>query len=124
VPAGEPFTVVTYETPSQVNLGKVSSLQFLVRSDGHSYKFQLVRWGSSADRPEMTLVPYTDWRKIALPWPWEDPNQDLTRASPWLLQISVAGPAGDFHLDIDQIEYAGVPAREGTEPVRADAPHK
>ncbi len=88
-------------------LKDLQGMQFEVRGDGRVYQ---VRFGPQPAPaglvPGIAFVPTADWQAVRLPVAWlAAPAPPSQTAAPWALEIVVAGPAGKFQLDLDEIRY-------------------
>jgi hypothetical protein len=56
--------------------------------------------------PSISFVPGKAWQNVRLPIAWLSnfPDKALA-AGPWVLEVSVTGPAGEFTLDLDEIRF-------------------
>jgi len=56
--------------------------------------------------PEISFVPGMEWQNLRVPIAWlANSSQYGLTDGPWLLEISVTGPAGEFTLDLDEIRF-------------------
>jgi ABC-2 type transport system permease protein len=56
--------------------------------------------------PAISFVPSDDWQNVRIPIAWlANPTDRGMAAGPWILQISVIGPPGDFTVDLDEIKF-------------------
>jgi ABC-2 type transport system permease protein len=56
--------------------------------------------------PAISFVPGEAWQNVRLPVAWlANPASHGLADSPWVLEISVTGPPGEFTLDLDQIRF-------------------
>ena len=54
--------------------------------------------------PAISFVPGEDWQDVRMPIAWlADPAKNGLANGPWTLEIMVAGPPGEFTLDLDEI---------------------
>jgi len=61
---------------------------------------------TSSSLPEISFVPGEAWQEVRLPIAWlANSSQYGLADGPWLLEISVTGPAGEFTLDLDEIRF-------------------
>ena len=55
---------------------------------------------------EISFVPGEDWQNVRVPIAWlADPSEHGLADGPWVLEVSVTGPPGEFTLDLDQIRF-------------------
>jgi ABC-2 type transport system permease protein len=56
--------------------------------------------------PAISFVPGEAWQKVHVPIAWlANPSGYGLADGPWMLEISVTGPAGEFTLDLDEIRF-------------------
>jgi hypothetical protein len=56
--------------------------------------------------PAISFVPGEAWQNVRLPIAWlANPSEHGLADGPWVLEISVTGPAGEFTLDLDEIRF-------------------
>ncbi len=56
--------------------------------------------------PAISFVPGEDWQDVRMPIAWlADPAKNGLANGPWTLEIMVAGPPGEFTLDLDEIRF-------------------
>jgi len=56
--------------------------------------------------PAISFVPSEAWQNVRVPIAWlANPRDRGLAAGPWILQISVTGPSGEFALDLDEIRF-------------------
>jgi ABC-2 type transport system permease protein len=56
--------------------------------------------------PAISFVPGEAWQNVRLPIAWlANPSEHGLADGPWILEISVTGPAGEFTLDLDEIRF-------------------
>ena len=56
--------------------------------------------------PAISFVPSEAWQNVRVPIAWlANPRDRGLAAGPWILQISVTGPPGEFALDLDEIRF-------------------
>ena len=56
--------------------------------------------------PSISFVPGEAWQNVRLPIAWlGNPAKNGLPDGPWLLEISVTGPPGEFSLDLDEIRF-------------------
>jgi hypothetical protein len=56
--------------------------------------------------PEISFVPGEAWQNVRVPIAWlANPSGYGLADGPWMLEISVTGPAGNFTLDLDEIRF-------------------
>jgi hypothetical protein len=56
--------------------------------------------------PAISFVPGEVWQDVRLPIAWlANPSEHGLADGPWVLEISVTGPAGEFTLDLDEIRF-------------------
>ena len=82
-------------------------IAFWVRSDdSRIYQFSVGDSGSDPSAsPELRLAPSHDWEWIHLPAPHLTIAQKLPpQPIPFVLKIKTSGPAGDFSVDIDELQ--------------------
>jgi len=54
----------------------------------------------------ISFVPGEAWQNVRLPIAWfANPAKNGLAESPWVLEVSVNGPAGEFTLDLDEIRF-------------------
>jgi hypothetical protein len=65
-------------------------------------------WAQAAASPlpAISFVPGEVWQNVRLPIAWlANPSEHGLADGPWVLEVSVTGPAGEFTLDLDQIRF-------------------
>jgi len=56
--------------------------------------------------PAISFVPGETWQDVRLPIAWlANPAKNGLADGPWVLEISVTGPPGQFALDLDEIRF-------------------
>ena len=56
--------------------------------------------------PEISFVPGEAWQNVRVPIAWlANPSGYGLADGPWMLEISLTGPAGEFTLDLDEIRF-------------------
>jgi ABC-2 type transport system permease protein len=56
--------------------------------------------------PSISFVPGEVWQNVRVPIAWlADPSEHGLADGPWVLEVSVTGPPGEFTLDLDQIRF-------------------
>jgi hypothetical protein len=56
--------------------------------------------------PAISFVPGEAWQEVRVPIAWlSNPAKNGVANGPWVLEISVTGPAGEFTLDLDEIRF-------------------
>jgi ABC-2 type transport system permease protein len=56
--------------------------------------------------PAISFVPGEAWQNVRVPIAWlADPSEHGLADGPWVLEVSVTGPPGEFTLDLDQIRF-------------------
>ena len=56
--------------------------------------------------PAISFVPSDAWQNVRLPIAWlANPRDRGLAAGPWILQLSVTGPPGEFTIDLDEIRF-------------------
>ena len=56
--------------------------------------------------PAISFVPGEAWQNVRLPIAWlANPSGHGLADGPWVLEISVSGPPGEFTLDLDEIRF-------------------
>jgi ABC-2 type transport system permease protein len=56
--------------------------------------------------PAVSFVPGEAWQNVRVPIAWlANPAKNGLADGPWVLEISVTGPAGEFTLDLDEIRF-------------------
>jgi len=121
------YVAARYEVQVQANSKGLEGIEFETRGDSRVYQvaFQppnamqarssspaapgLAAAGSSAlpyRLPAISFVPGKTWQNVRVPISWLDnPTDHGLAEDPWILEISVTGPPGEFALDIDEIRF-------------------
>jgi ABC-2 type transport system permease protein len=56
--------------------------------------------------PAISFVPGEAWQNVRLPIAWlANPSDHGLADGPWILEISVTGPPGEFTLDLDEVRF-------------------
>jgi hypothetical protein len=56
--------------------------------------------------PAISFVPGETWQNVRVPVAWlSNPAKNGMADGPWVLEISVTGPTGEFTLDLDEIRF-------------------
>lgn len=94
-----------FEAPSKARDSK--GIQFEVRGDSRVYQIKLQPVASSSPLlAAISFVPGPEWQTVRLPvGTLAHPPGDGSVPVSWVLEIVVAGPPGDFTLDIDEIRF-------------------
>jgi ABC-2 type transport system permease protein len=102
------------EVQVPANSKSLQGIEFEIRGDSRVYQVaflppNLKQPGSSAlprPLPAIGFVPGEAWQNVRLPIAWlANPASHGLAEGPWILQISVTGPPGEFTLDIDEIRF-------------------
>jgi len=104
---GQGFVSARYELRVPPGASNLHGIQFDVRGDSRVYQVNIQPSAApTALHPAISLVPTSEWQTVRLPIGWlANPSPAGPVSAPWLLEIRVAGPSGDFHLDIDAIRF-------------------
>jgi hypothetical protein len=82
-------------------------LEFEARGESRVYQVGF-RPPNPADSPipAISFVPSETWQNVRLPIAWlANPSEHGMADMPWVLEISVTGPPGEFTLDLDEIRF-------------------
>jgi ABC-2 type transport system permease protein len=82
-------------------------LEFEARGESRVYQvgFQPPK-AASSPIPAISFVPGEDWQNVRVPIAWFANLAKYGLADgPWVLEISVTGPPGEFTLDLDEIRF-------------------
>jgi ABC-type multidrug transport system permease subunit len=82
-------------------------VEFEARGDPRIYQvgFQPPKAATSLS-PAIRFVPGEAWQDVRVPVAWlANPSKNGLADGPWVLEILVTGPPGDFTLDLDQIRF-------------------
>jgi ABC-type multidrug transport system permease subunit len=110
----EAKTVASSDLHLPKGAGRPEGIEFWVRGDGHAYRLRVApENAASRTSPEITLVPSADWQPVRIPLPPAAGAGGADTPGTVQLQLAVAGAAGDFSFEIDQITLY---ARPGGEP--------
>ena len=61
---------------------------------------------AAAPLPSISFVPGEAWQNVRVPIAWlANPSGHGLADGPWILEISVTGPPGEFTLDLDEIRF-------------------
>jgi len=107
-PGGEQgFVAARRELKTPVDAKQLRGIEFEVRGDARLFQVKLQPRGAAAPlQPAIDFVPGTDWQTVRLPVGWLGNSTAAGPAStPWLLEIAVTGPAGEFELDFDEVRF-------------------
>ena len=56
--------------------------------------------------PAISFVPGEAWQNVRVPVAWlANPASNGLAAGPWVLEVVVTGPPGEFNLDLDEIRF-------------------
>lgn len=106
--ATNPLRAVFCEMGPLPAQAQAQGVEFWARGDHHAYQLQLVPPGSSASGATISWVPSGEWQSVKIPAPEIDSQSGSAEPKEWKLEIAVAGSAGVFSFDIDQIGLYGV----------------
>ncbi len=85
----------------------IHEIEFWIRSDD-SRTYQITVAGTASNpgtSPEIRLSPSHDWESVRIPAPQLTGNQTSSpQAMPIVFAIKASGPAGEFSVDIDEIQ--------------------
>jgi ABC-type multidrug transport system permease subunit len=87
--------------------GDLRGIEFEARGEPRIYQvgFQPPK-AAASPIPEISFVPGEAWQNVRVPIAWlANPSGYGLADGPWMLEISVTGPAGEFTLDIDEIRF-------------------
>jgi ABC-type multidrug transport system permease subunit len=103
---------------------QAQGVEFWARGDRHIYTLQLLPPEPAAVVPAITWVPSSEWQSVKIPAPGIISQKEPSPSQDWKLEIAVAGEAGKFSFDIDQVGLYGVlPApQEGAPEKKASSP--
>jgi ABC transporter family protein/complex I intermediate-associated protein 30 (CIA30) len=102
------------EVKAPANSKGLRGIEFQARGDSHVYQvaFQppkVTQSGCSAlpcPVPAISFVPGETWQNLRVPIAWlANPTEHELADGPWILEISVTGPPGEFTLDVDEIRF-------------------
>jgi hypothetical protein len=103
-----------YEVKIPVNSRGLEGIKFETRGDSRVYQVafrppnvaQLGSSGLPVPLPAISFVPGGTWQNVRVPIAWlANPTEHGLAEGPWILEISVTGPSGEFALDIDEIRF-------------------
>jgi len=61
---------------------------------------------ATSPMPAISFVPGAAWQDVRVPIAWlANPSEHGLAVGPWVLEVSVTGPPGEFTLDLDQIRF-------------------
>jgi ABC-type multidrug transport system permease subunit len=82
-------------------------LEFEARGESRIYQVGLQPpKAASSPHPAINFVPGEDWQNVRVPIAWLTDLATYGLANgPWVLEISVTGPPGEFSLDLDEIRF-------------------
>lgn len=103
----ECFALAQHAFIVPVDAGNLRGIAFEVRGDTRLYQVKLEPGTAPPPlNPSVSFVPSAEWQTIRLPIGWlANPSAGGSTSSSWRLEILVAGPPGEFSLDIDEIRF-------------------
>jgi ABC-type multidrug transport system permease subunit len=109
VTLAEAQTVANCDLRLPKGAGRPKGIEFWVRGDGHAYRLRVsLENAPSPTPPEITLVPSADWQAVRIPLAPAGSAGGSGSSDSVGLQTAIAGAAGNFSFEIDQIAlYAG-----------------
>jgi len=104
---GEGVVSARYEFNVPPEAKNLRGLEFEARGDARVYQLRLhPPTALSSLEPAISFVPLPEWQTVRLPVGWlANPSAGGPAPAPWILEVVVAGPAGEFNLDIDEIRF-------------------
>jgi ABC-2 type transport system permease protein len=109
IPPAKPRGAVVCEMGPLPADAQAQGVEFWARGDRHVYKLHLFPPDSTTLGPTITWVPSGEWQSVKIPAPEISSQKTSAQPKEWKLEIAVAGEAGKFSLDIDQIGLYGLP---------------
>jgi ABC-2 type transport system permease protein len=96
-----------YEVRVPVGSRNLRGIEFEARGAPRIYQVGLQPPKAAASPiPEISFVPGETWQNVRVPIAWlANPSGYGLADGPWVLEISVTGPAGEFALDLDEIRF-------------------
>jgi ABC-type multidrug transport system permease subunit len=97
-------TVASSDLPLPKGAERAEGIELWVRGDGHAYRLRVAPENAVLQTsPQITLVPSADWQPVRIPLPPAGSAGGADAPGRVQLQLAVAGAAGDFSFEIDQI---------------------
>jgi ABC-type multidrug transport system permease subunit len=96
-----------YEVRVPAGSRNLRGIEFEARGEPRIYQvgFQPPK-AAASPIPEISFVPGEAWQNVRVPIAWlANPSRYRLADGPWVLEISVTGPAGEFALDLDEIRF-------------------
>ncbi len=96
-----------YEVRVPVGSRNLRGIEFEARGEPRIYQVGLKPPKAAASPiPEISFVPGEAWQNVRVPIAWlANPSGYGLADGPWMLEISVTGPAGELTLDLDEIRF-------------------
>ena len=101
------YVSARYEVRVPAGSRDLRGIEFEARGEPRIYQvgFQPPK-AAASPIPEISFVPGEAWQNVRVPIAWlANPSGYGLADGPWMLEISVTGPAGEFTLDIDEIRF-------------------
>jgi hypothetical protein len=101
------YVSARYEVRIPSNSRGLRGIEFQARGESRVYQvgFQPPKPAASPI-PAISFVPGEVWQNVRVPIAWlANPAKNGLADGPWVLEISVTGPAGEFTLDLDEIRF-------------------
>jgi hypothetical protein len=98
---------VRHQVSLPVASKNLRGIEFEARGEPRIYQvgFQPPK-AAASPIPEISFVPGEAWQNVRVPIAWlANPSRYRLADGPWVLEISVTGPAGEFALDLDEIRF-------------------
>ena len=102
------YVAARYEVQVPANSECLRGIEFETRGDLRVYEVtvQPPRAASTSPLPAIRFVPGEAWEGVRLPIAWlANPADHGLPDAPWVLEVLVTGPAGEFTLDLDEIRF-------------------
>jgi len=108
------YVAARYDVQVPANSKGLEGIEFETRGESRVYEVafrppdaaQPGLSGLSSPMPAISFVPGEAWQNVRLPIAWlANPVDQGRTGDPWMLQISVTGPPGEFALDVDEIRF-------------------
>jgi len=101
------YVSARYEVRVPAGSRDLRGIEFEARGEPRIYQvgFQPPK-AAASPIPEISFVPGEAWQNVRVPIAWlANPSGYGLADGPWVLEISVTGPAGEFTLDLDEIRF-------------------
>ena len=105
--AGRAFAAARYRFTPPATAKVFTGIEFWVRGDTRLYEIKLLSPDSTPESaPSIRLAIGRDWQSVRLPvGQLAELSARASAKTPWILEMLVSGPPGEFSVEIDAIKF-------------------